>query len=61
MKRDKLNKAFDILKVERNGVEVIPHARWKQLIQVILPKKSAVHTDLLMKILDDDNTNVLSV
>ncbi|GFR69062.1 two pore calcium channel protein 1 [Elysia marginata] len=60
MKRQQLVKAFDLLKVVRHDVPVITHARWRQLTSVLLPTKSHVYADLMMKILDDDNTNVLS-
>ncbi|XP_012942639.1 two pore calcium channel protein 1 [Aplysia californica] len=58
-KRKQLAKAFDILKVSRHDEHVITHSRWKQLMGLLLPNKSAAHTDLLMKILDTGNKNVL--
>ncbi|GFO10198.1 two pore calcium channel protein 1 [Plakobranchus ocellatus] len=60
MKRQRLGKAFDLLKVRRGDEDVISHSRWRQLTSVLLPTKSEVYSDLMMKILDDDNTSVLS-
>ncbi|CAL1540974.1 unnamed protein product, partial [Lymnaea stagnalis] len=60
LKRQKLAKAFDLLKVKRGNKEVLTYSTWKQFVSIILPGKSEVHTDLLMKILDQDNTNVLN-
>ncbi|KAI8787824.1 two pore calcium channel protein 1 [Biomphalaria glabrata] len=59
-KRKKLAKAFDLLKVKHNHQEFISYSRWTQLVTIILPGRSETHTDLLMKILDNDNTDVLS-
>ncbi|KAH9509193.1 hypothetical protein Btru_049330 [Bulinus truncatus] len=60
LKRKRLAKAFDLIKVKRRNEEVVTHSRWRQLISIILPGRSETHTDLLMKILDQDNANVLS-
>ena len=60
LKRQRLIQAFDLLKVLKNDVPVITHARWRQLTSVLLPKSSEVYSDLMMTILDDDNTHVLS-
>ncbi|BFZ06995.1 hypothetical protein BsWGS_10034 [Bradybaena similaris] len=59
LKRKKLARAFDLLKVHRGKEEVITHSRWKELMNVVLPARSAAYTDLLMKILDSDNKNVI--
>ncbi|XP_059167461.1 two pore calcium channel protein 1-like [Physella acuta] len=60
LKRQKLAKAFDLIKVKRGSEDVVTHSRWKQLASVILPGKSDTLIDLLMKILDQDNNNVLN-
>ncbi|KAH9504032.1 hypothetical protein Btru_067570 [Bulinus truncatus] len=60
LKRKRLAKAFDLIKVKRRNEEVVTHSRWRQLISIILPGRSETRTDLLMKILDQDNANVLS-
>lgn len=60
LKRQKLAKAFDLIKVKRGSEDVVTHSRWKQLAPIILPGKSDTLSDLLMKILDQDNNNVLS-
>ncbi|CAG5119818.1 unnamed protein product [Candidula unifasciata] len=59
LKRKKLARAFDLLKVHRGKEEIITHSCWKKLMGIILPDRSAAYTDLLMKILDRNNKNVL--
>lgn len=61
LKRKRLAMAFDILKVQKGNEEVITHSRWKELMSMVLPNKSAAYIDLLMKILDYDNKNVLGI
>ncbi|XP_076441597.1 uncharacterized protein LOC143280798 [Babylonia areolata] len=51
-KRQKLAQAFNILKVDRNGRGTVTRNRWVQLMEVVVPSKSAAQVDLLMQVLD---------
>ncbi|WAR18392.1 TPC1-like protein [Mya arenaria] len=54
-KRRKLRQAFSILKVERNGHDVITRHIWNAIMTRVLPNKSIQQIELLMTILDKDS------
>ncbi|KAK7476229.1 hypothetical protein BaRGS_00032505 [Batillaria attramentaria] len=58
-KRQKLIKAFGIVKVDMNGKEAVTPNRWKQLMSVVLPTKSAEQIDLLNKVLDTNGDSYI--
>lgn len=54
-KRKKLGEAFELLKVDKGGDQmVVTYQTWCRLLKKVIPKKSQAHIDLLMKILDTD-------
>ncbi|KAL3872621.1 hypothetical protein ACJMK2_035836 [Sinanodonta woodiana] len=59
-KRRKLREAFEILKQQRQGRDVITRSVWKRLMQKLDPKKSESQIDLFMKILDADGTGSIT-
>ena len=59
-KRKKLREAFDILKIRRNGRDIITHSIWIAIMSRVLPNRSKERLDLLMTILDLDSTGCIS-
>lgn len=59
-KRRKLRQAFSILKIERNGEEIISRHIWNAIISRVLPKKSSSQIELLMTILDANGKGYIS-
>lgn len=59
-KRRKLRQAFNILKVTRNGEEIITKTVWQTIMPKVVPKMSSNQIDLLMTILDKDSTGTIS-
>ncbi|KAK3605493.1 hypothetical protein CHS0354_004046 [Potamilus streckersoni] len=59
-KRRKLREAFEILKRERQGREVITRSIWRRLMKRLDPRKSESQIDLFMKILDADGTGYIT-
>ena len=59
-KRKKLRQAFDILKIKRDGKEIITHSIWIAIMSRVLPKRSKEQLDLLMVILDLDGQRYIS-
>ena len=51
-KRQKLARAFDIMKVDAEGKEAVNLNRWVQVMKIVIPQKSDAVLDLLMKVLD---------
>ncbi|CAH1791470.1 unnamed protein product [Owenia fusiformis] len=52
LKRRLLRRAFDILKIWKNGQFVIPKDRWDDLMRIICPNRSQAQLDLLLMVLD---------
>ncbi|KAH3852239.1 two pore calcium channel protein 1-like isoform X1 [Dreissena polymorpha] len=59
-KRRKLRQAFSILKIQRNGEDIITRHIWETIMAKVLPTKSIQQIDLLMTILDKDGTGYIS-
>ena len=59
-KRRKLRQAFDILKIRRDGKDIITHSIWIAIMSRVLPKRSKEQLDLLMVILDLDGQRYIS-
>ncbi|KAL4238880.1 Ion transport protein [Mactra antiquata] len=53
-KRRKLRQAFNILKITRDGVDIITKRIWNEIMSRVLPNKSINQIELLMTILDKD-------
>lgn len=58
-KRQKLSRAFDIIKVNVNGRAAVTANRWQQLMQVVKPSKSNAHIELLGKVLDTNGDDCI--
>ncbi|XP_037383734.1 uncharacterized protein LOC119259205 [Talpa occidentalis] len=53
LKRHKMIKAFNILKVKVGTEFVVKEAQWKQLVKVVTPDVSSSHLELLLRICDE--------
>ena len=51
-KKRKLGQAFDVIKIERNGEDMVTYRIWKRLMKLANPEMSKNQIDLLMLILD---------
>ena len=60
-KRKKLRQAFQILKVNQNGEEVITRTVWSAVMSRVLPKKSPNQIELLMTVLDAEGSGTISM
>ncbi|XP_013398841.1 two pore calcium channel protein 1 [Lingula anatina] len=58
-KRKKLFQAFEILKVQKDGKEVLTEERWSLLMKAISNKRSGAQIELLLHVLDEDGDNCL--
>ncbi|GFT64455.1 two pore calcium channel protein 1 [Nephila pilipes] len=59
MKRKSLAKAFDLLKVKKNGTYVIDFKRFNVLLKMIPPIRSPMMVNILWYVLDTDGDNVV--
>ena len=61
MHRRLLAKAFDLLAVNTGfGTRAVPADRWRKLMMTVFPLMSDTKINLLMYVLDDDQTDTLS-
>lgn len=59
-KRKKLREAFEILKITRDGKEIITHTIWIAIMSKVLPKRSKEQLHLLMTILDLESAGYIT-
>ncbi|WAR20638.1 TPC1-like protein [Mya arenaria] len=55
-KKKKLGQAFDVIKIDHNGMDMVTYRTWKRLMKLAKPGLSKNQVDLLMLILDMDNS-----
>ncbi|XP_052766149.1 uncharacterized protein LOC128207337 [Mya arenaria] len=55
-KKKKLGQAFDVIKIDHNGMEMVTYRTWKRLMGLAKPGLSKNQVDLLMLILDMDRS-----
>ncbi|CAI9720629.1 pore calcium channel 1-like [Octopus vulgaris] len=60
-KRQRLKRAFEILKVTQNGQFVITKVQWMKLMTYVLPKRSVQQHELLLKVLDTDKDGTIKM
>ncbi|XP_074647512.1 uncharacterized protein LOC141903307 [Tubulanus polymorphus] len=59
-KRHSLSRAFDILKVSKDGKFVITQRSWHELMKVVKPKRSYTQIKVLLYVLDSDGDDCLT-
>ncbi|GAB1599140.1 two pore calcium channel protein 1-like [Argonauta hians] len=60
-KRQRLKKAFEILKESENDQFVIRKEKWMKLMSYVLPRRSVQQHELLMKVLDVDRDETIKL
>ncbi|KAL3873906.1 hypothetical protein ACJMK2_036984 [Sinanodonta woodiana] len=58
--RCKLQQAFDVLKVNRDGQDMVTYQTWCKLIRLAEPQMTTAQIDLFMLVLDDDKSGHIS-
>ncbi|XP_045157394.2 uncharacterized protein LOC123523795 [Mercenaria mercenaria] len=60
MKRKILHQAFEVIKINVDGNEMVTYKTWKRLIRLAHPGKTNHQIDLLMMVLDTDRSGFIS-
>ena len=60
MKKQVLNQAFEVIKINVDGNEMVTYKTWTRLIKLAHPGATKPQTDLLMMVLDTDRTGFIS-
>ncbi|KAK3599639.1 hypothetical protein CHS0354_029098 [Potamilus streckersoni] len=58
--RCKLQQAFDVLKVNHDGQDMVTYQTWRKLIQLAEPQITKAKIDLFMLVLDNDSSGHIS-
>jgi hypothetical protein len=61
MKKEVLNQAFEVIKINVDGNEMVTYKTWTRLINLAHPGVTKHQTDLLMMVLDTDKTGFISI
>lgn len=60
MKRKILHQAFEVIKINVDGNEMVTYKTWTRLIKLAHPGKTKHQIDLLMMVLDTDRSGFIS-
>lgn len=60
MKRKVLHQAFEVIKINVGGNEMVTYKTWTRLIKLAHPGKTKHQIDLLMMVLDTDRSGFIS-
>lgn len=60
MKRNMLHQAFEVIKINVDGKEMVTYKTWTRLIRLAHPGKTKHQIDLLMMVLDTDKSGFIS-
>ena len=59
-KKNTLNEAFEVIKINVDGNEMVTYKTWSRLLRLAHPGKTKHQIDLLMMVLDTDSTGYIS-
>ena len=59
MKKNILHQAFEVIKINVDGQEMVTYKTWTRLIRLAHPRKTKYQIDLLMMVLDEDKSGFL--
>jgi len=60
MKKRILHQAFEVIKINVGGKEMVTYRTWVRLIRLAQPDKTKHQIDLLMMVLDTDRSGFIS-